>query len=805
MAKKPTYEELEKRIKELEKESAERKKAEAALRESEEKYRTVVENSLAGIYVIQDRQFKYVNPRLVEMLGYDRPEDLLGMPFEEVIHPEDRVSIKSRDAMPDRGLKLGGRYTFRAIKKDGSVIWVDMRDGHTAYMDKPANVGNVIDITERRLAEESLRESEEKYRNILEQIEDGYYEVDIAGNLTFFNDSFSKIWGYPRDELMGMNNREYTDEENARKTYQTFNKVYTTGEPAKAFDWAIIRKNGTRRNIELSVSLIKNSAGVRTGFRGIVRDITERKHAEEELGKHRYHLEELVDERTSELKKVNKRLQREIDERKRAEESLLGEENFSEALINSLPGVFYLFDQEGKFLKWNNNFEEVSGYSADEFSRMNPLDLFEGEDKKIVAERIEEVFDKGESDAEANIATKTGKKLPYYFTGLRTHIDDSTYLVGVGIDIAKRKRAEEALRESEEKLAGILRSITDSMVIVDENQDIVWTNDVAKGLFGPDLAGKRCYTAFHGRSVACEPCIVEKCFKEDRSYECETQLAGIDGSRIDSWCTASVATRYEDGRPKTVLEVCRDITEKKALEAEAMRAGQLASLGELAAGVAHEINNPINGIINYAQVLIDQSEENREEVEIPQRIIKEGERVANIVKNLLSFARDRREGHSPARIQDIIADSLGLVERQVLKDGIKLSVNVSADLPKIKVRSQQIQQVFLNILSNARYALNRKFPESHKDKLLEITGEMIGIEGHKVVRMKFYDRGTGIPQDILDKICDPFFSTKPRGEGTGLGLSISYGIIREHGGRLWFDSIEGESTKVMVDLPVDRR
>ncbi|MBC8466527.1 MAG: PAS domain S-box protein [Deltaproteobacteria bacterium] len=803
MAKKPTYDELEKRIKELEKESAERKKAEAALRESEEKYRTVVENSLAGIYVIQDRQFKYVNPRLVEMLGYDRPEDFMGMPFDVAIHPEDRVSIKSRDAMPDRGLKLGARYTFRAIKKDGSVIWVDMRDGHTAFMGKPANVGNVIDITERKLSEESLRESEEKYRNILEQIEEGYYEVDITGSLTFFNDSFCRIWGYPRDELMGMNNREYTDEENARKTYQTFNKVYTTGEPAKAFDWVIIRKNGKKRNIELSVSLIKNSAGVRTGFRGIVRDITKRKRAEEELGKHRYHLEEMVDERTSELKMVNNRLQLEIDERKRAEESLLGEKNFSEALINSLPGVFYLFGRKGNFLKWNKNFEEVSGYSSDEFSRMNALDFFEGEDKKIIAERIQEVFDKGESDAEANIVSKTGNKSPYYFTGLRTHIDNVTYLVGVGIDIAERKLAEEALRESEEKLTGILRSITDSMVIMDENRDIVWANDVAKRLFGADLAGKRCYTAFHGRYVACEPCIAEKCFKEDRSYECETQLAGVDGSRIDSWCTASVATRYEDGRPKAVLEVCRDITEKKALEAEAMRAGQLASLGELAAGVAHEINNPINVIINYAQMIIDRSNETAEGTQILVGIMKEGKRVADIVKNLLSFARERTEGYSPALLPNIIEDSLGLVERQILKMGIKLQVDVPNDLPKIRVRSQQIQQVFLNILSNARYALNKKFPGPHKEKILEIRGERIEIEDRKMLRITFYDCGMGISQNILDKICDPFFSTKPRGEGTGLGLSISYGIIKDHGGRLWFDSIEGQYTKVMVDLPVD--
>ena len=394
MALKPTYEELEQKVSNLEREKEERQKAESALRESEEKYRTVVENSLAGIYVIQDGKFQYVNPRFVEMLGYASPRELVGMDFERVIHAKDRPRIRSRDAL--QGLKLGTRQSFRAVKQDDSIIWVDMRDTHTQYMNRPANVGNVIDITEQRVAEESLRQSEEKYRSILEHIEEGYYEVDIRGNLTFFNDSFCRIWGYPREQLMGMNNRDYTGEENARRTYQTFNRVYTTGEPAKAFDWEIIRKDGSRKNIELSVSLMTDTLGRRIGFRGIVRDITERKIAEEELGRYRHHLEELVEARTAELMKVNERFQKEIDERRRVEESLRSEKNFSEALIASLPGILYVFDRKGKFLKWNKNIEHVSGYAAWEISNMSALDFFQGKDREIVEKRVKEVFEKGE-------------------------------------------------------------------------------------------------------------------------------------------------------------------------------------------------------------------------------------------------------------------------------------------------------------------------------------------------------------------------------------------------------------------------
>ncbi|MGD8227895.1 MAG: PAS domain S-box protein [Desulfobacteraceae bacterium] len=151
------------------------------------------------------------------------------------------------------------------------------------------------EISERKRTQEELKKSEEKYRTILENIEEGYYEVDLAGNFTFFNDSIQKILGYGSDELIGMNNRQYTDQENAKKLYQAFNKVFTTGRPTKEFDWKIIRKDGSERYVEASVSVLQGAQGEPMGFRGIVRDITERKEAEEALrdSKEKYRL--LVD------------------------------------------------------------------------------------------------------------------------------------------------------------------------------------------------------------------------------------------------------------------------------------------------------------------------------------------------------------------------------------------------------------------------------------------------------------------------------------------------------------------------------
>jgi signal transduction histidine kinase len=173
-----------------------------------------------------------------------------------------------------------------------------------------------------------------------------------------------------------------------------------------------------------------------------------------------------------------------------------------------------------------------------------------------------------------------------------------------------------------------------------------------------------------------------------------------------------------------------------------------------------------------------------------------------IVRNLLSFARDHEDEPRLATVQGILSDSLDLTETQIRKDGIDLRVYIPDEIPKVRVRSHQIQQVFLNIISNARYALNQKSTFDSENKVIEINGEVVNSNNNEYVRMVFYDNGTGISADIFNRIGNPFFSSKPLGEGTGLGLSISHSIIKDHGGRLNFDSVEGDYTKVIIDLPV---
>jgi len=234
-----------------------------------------------------------------------------------------------------------------------------------------------------------------------------------------------------------------------------------------------------------------------------------------------------------------------------------------------------------------------------------------------------------------------------------------------------------------------------------------------------------------------------------------------------------------------------------------LRQGQkLESIGTLASGVAHEINNPLTGIINYAQLVHDRVTDSTLR-EFSQGIIDEGNRVATIVKSLLSFSRQENERHSPASLSDLLEATLSLIGSMLRKDQIQLELHVAPDLPMIKCRSQQIQQILLNLLTNARDALNERYPEFDENKILTIMIEPIENDRQRWVRTTVEDHGVGIPEQIVGRIFDPFFSTKPREKGTGLGLSISYGLVREHGGRLLVESDPNHYTRFIMELPVE--
>jgi PAS domain S-box-containing protein/putative nucleotidyltransferase with HDIG domain len=270
----------------LKAEIEERRQAEEALRQNEEKYRTILEN-IEDAYYENDLSgtLTFYNDALCRLSGYSE-EELNGMNYRKFMgNKTAEDAFKAYNSVYTTGTPVRG-FEAEIIRKDGSRRNVEssislIRDSEG----RPIGFRGISrDITDRINKQRELKESEEKYRRtILENIEDGYFEVDLAGNLTSFNDSMCRIAGFSRDELMGMNNREYTDTETAKKMYQVFNEVYRTGQPARMVDYEMIRKDGSKRILELSTSLIRGSAGAPIGFRGIARDVTERKQTEKAL------------------------------------------------------------------------------------------------------------------------------------------------------------------------------------------------------------------------------------------------------------------------------------------------------------------------------------------------------------------------------------------------------------------------------------------------------------------------------------------------------------------------------------------
>jgi diguanylate cyclase (GGDEF)-like protein/PAS domain S-box-containing protein len=250
------------------------------VKQAEDLYRTLAGSPYSGVYIIQNGSFQFVNNTLAQYSGYS-PGEIMKKKPASFVHPEDREMVGKNAKNMLKG-ERSFPYEYRLIRKDGKITWNMEAVTSIIYNSKPAILGNTMDISERKKMEEVLRESEERYRTIIEHIEDGYYEMDLSGRFTFFNDSCRKIFGYNKNELLGMDSQGYAEKENAGKIHECFKQVQATRQPVNGRDWKIVRKDGSVRFVEASISLIKD-VDKSIGFRGIIRDITDRKLAEETI------------------------------------------------------------------------------------------------------------------------------------------------------------------------------------------------------------------------------------------------------------------------------------------------------------------------------------------------------------------------------------------------------------------------------------------------------------------------------------------------------------------------------------------
>lgn len=430
---------------------------------------------------------------------------------------------------------------------------------------------------------------------------------------------------------------------------------------------------------------------------------------------------------------------------------------------------------------------------------------------------------------------------------LRTHINRQNRLAG-GCEPAHRpvlailreaEQVREELGQAREEAARRQRAEREKEALLQAIPIPVFSRDRA----GRYLACNRAFEAFLGHARAgivgrtvfdlAPPATADEYVRHDvellahpgiQTYE--ATFVAADGDTRDVIFSKATFAGPE-GAVAGLVGVMTDITERKRAEATRLemernlrQQHKLAAIGTLARGAAHEINNPIMGVINYAQIIQDRLDSDSPLHEYASEIMREGDRIARIVRAMLSFSQPRVSARAPTRVPDVIDGVLPLVTAMLKLDQIALAVEFAEDLPRIACCAQQIQEVLMALLTNAREALDERYPSSSPDKVLRLSarqfsdGPALGATpptpptrdtAHltRWVRITVEDHGAGIPPDLTDRVFEPFFTTKSRSEHAGLGLSTSLAIIRDHAGRLSVKSEPGRYTRFHLDLPAE--
>lgn len=780
---------------ELREEIIERKRIEEVLCKTENKLCLVIDSISDCLWSAEiDRKgrftYHYYSPAVERITGRPPKFYVQGLErWSSTIHPGDIAQVEKAFARIINGQSHHEEEEYRIMRSDGIVRWV--RDSVVAKCDKHGILhlhGIVSDITERKLTEQKLK----KYEILFSEINDLAYILDIQGNFLFVNKIFEKLTGHKPEEFMGKSFLPLFDEENQKKALDIYVRTLKGEHPQYK-----LRFKDTGILCEYKNIPIQDEKGNIVSIIGTARDITEQNRIEEVLRK-------------------------------------------SEAGLANAQRITHIGNYEWDIIK-NRAYWSLENYrifGVDQKQPMVTYDMFleriHPDDRELVRKSLHEAICEGRPyHINYRIILPHGIERIIHSEGEVT-CDDSgkpVQISGTNQDVTELKRAEKELKKltdtleqrvaertaelvkannklwkSERKYRVLVENLPQRIFYKDTNLMYVSCNENYAGdlhITPDEIPGKTDYD-FYPEELA------EKYRADDKRIIASRQTEEIEEKYLRNGQELTIHTvktpiKDENGNVIGVLGIFWDITEKVSLEKEAILNRQLAALGKIAASVGHEINNPLTGIINYAQILFNNSVEKSKEKDIASRIIKEGNRIANIIKILLSFVRpcERKEEKGIVGIPEILSETITLAGSQLKKEGIKVKLAIPATLPGIIAHPEQIQQVFLNVISNALYALNQKYPETHDDKILEISGEEITIDGHSYVKITFYDHGIGIPAHIKDKVIDPFFTTKPRGKGTGLGLSISHSIIKDHGGKIVINSTEGEYTRIAFILPAE--
>jgi two-component system NtrC family sensor kinase len=623
------------------------------------------------------------------------------------------------------------------------------------------------DITESKRMERRIREATQQFEKIAEMGDDGIVVFDQAFKIIFANQMASEITGTPKEDLIGRNFFTVIGKEDKEFLEGTVTRGVGVGEKL-CTEMTILTPHNHVKDAEVCIALAKSDTGEVKTY-AYIRDITERKKFEKDL--------------------------------KGSEEKL---RNLFERVRHGL----FISSKEGKFLDCNQALLDMLEYSTkEEFLKIDiAYDLYVNpEDRKAFQERTER--DGYVKDMEVQFKKKNGEKITVLLTGhpIKNEKGEVVGYQGINLDISERKRIENELREANEFFMNLIESSVDGIIAADMKGNIFIFNKGAEALTGytaEEVIGKLHITKIYPEGVA------KEIMKKLRSPEyggvgkfIPTQLNVVNTFGEEIPIQLSAALIYDGtGQEFASVGIFTDLRsrltmEKKLQEThlQLVSSEKMASLGKLAAGIAHEINNPLGGILIYSSLMMeDLPEEDARRGDLA-RIVQEAGRCKEIVKSLLEFARQTEPKMEPTDINRAINDGLFFLVNQALFHNIQIVKKLDPFLPFVQGNASQLKQVLMNIIVNAAEAM-------HDSGTLTITTSP--APDRKTVFVEFMDTGEGIPEENLTRIFDPFFTTKEVGKGTGLGLATSYGIVEDHGGKISVKSKVGEGTTFTIELPI---
>ena len=740
-----------------------RKRAEARMRDGEKKYRDLFESSSDAIFILDlDGKFLDVNRTAYERLGYTK-EEMLALHISKLDQPEFAAQVPERLALiRGRGWAI---FESAHLRKDGSVMPVEVNSRLLDYEGKQVYFSMIRDITERKRDEEQLRESEEKYKFLIETTKTGYVILGGDGRVIDANAEYVRMSGHDRlADILGRKVVEWTAVHDQERNAAEVKKCLKAGF-VRNLEIDYVQKNGTFIPVEINATVMRSGEAMRIFT--VCRDITDRKKVENEIAERGVLLQQILD--TSSV-------------------------------------AIFLVDKAGRITRANKRMAEMFGHpmtalvGREYVELVHPAERETGRAKMLalLASEIQLV------DLERHYWRKDGTEFWGHLAGRRFYDIHGTELglIGVISDVSERKKAEEGLREKERTYRALFESASDGIFIQDEtgftdcNQRGAEMYRLPKerligrspaefaperqpdGRLSAEVAGERVRAAMNGAPQVFE-----------------WQPLRADGSLFDVEVTLS---RLELGGKLCLQAIVRDITARKQLEEERLKTQKLESIGTLAGGIAHDFNNLLQGIFGYismAKLTIDQRERSLAMLEQAEKALHQS---VNLTSQLLTFSKGGKPIKKVIDLRPVIDNAVkfGLSGSRVNYD-----LSFAADLSAVNADEGQIVQVVQNIVMNAEQAMPEGGTILIAVKNVTAPGQAVpaGLPDGDYVAVAVQDSGVGIPEQYLTKIFDPYFSTKEK--GSGLGLATSYSIVKNHEGMIDVASVLGKGSIFTVYLP----